>query len=106
MTRAALVSVVVLALLVPAAAARADGSVEAGVAVVDGTYHVGSSAGQYATSRASEEGVGEPGDTDPHVQNIRKQASYGVQARETVRALVIRGADGKIAALVSDDHYI
>jgi hypothetical protein len=94
------------ALLLLPAAAQADGTVKAGVAVLDGTYHVGSSAGQYATARVSEDGVGEPGPTDPHAQNIRKQASYGVQARESVRALVIRGGDGKLVALVSDDHYI
>ena len=73
----------------------------AGAAVVDGTYHVGSSAGQYATTR--DEGFG---DVDPHAQQVKNQASYGVQARESVRAIVVKGADGGYVAIVSDDHYI
>src|SRR5947199_3878304 len=75
--------------------------VQAGAAVLDGTYHVGSSAGQYASTRD-----GGYGDVDPHLQSIKNQASYGVQSRESVRALVVKGADGQIVAMVSDDHYI
>src|SRR4051794_24091580 len=89
-----------LALLVAAPAAQAA-QVKAGAAVVDGTYHVGNSAGQYASTRD-----GGYGDADPHVQQVKNQASYGVQSRESVRALVIKGADGKFAAMVSNDHYI
>src|SRR5438067_12937835 len=81
--------------------AQAATPVMAGVGVVDGTYHVGSSAGQYASTRD-----GGYGDVDPHAQQVKNQASYGVQSRESVRALVIRGGGGKIVALVSDDHYI
>ncbi len=83
------------------AAAQADGQVRAGAAVLDGTYHVGSSAGQYASTRD-----GGYGDVDPHVQSVKNQASYGVQSRESVRALVVRGGDGRYIAMVSDDHYI
>src|SRR3954447_21034292 len=75
--------------------------VQAGAAIVDGTYRVGSSAGQYASTRD-----GGYGDVDPHMQQVKNQASYGVQARENVRALVIKGTDGNLIALVSDDHYI
>src|SRR5213593_2903141 len=90
----------VLALLIVAPAAEAA-QVKAGVAVLDGTYHVGNSAGQYASTR--DQGYG---DVDPNAQAVKNQASYGVQARESVRALVVKGADGKYIALVSDDHYI
>src|SRR3954465_5028624 len=90
-----------LAALALPAAAYADGHVQAGVGVVDGTYHVGSSAGQYASTRD-----GGYGDYDPHLQQVKNQASYGVQSRESVRALVVKGTDGKYVALVSDDHYI
>src|SRR3954447_7485991 len=83
------------------AAAHADGHVQAGVGVVDGTYHVGSSPGQYASARG-----GGYGDYDPHLEQVKNQASYGVQSRESVRALVVKGADGKYVAMVSDDHYI
>jgi hypothetical protein len=86
--------------VVPAASASA-GQVRAGAAVVDGTYHVGNSAGQYASTRD-----GGYGNVDPHAQQVKNQASYGVQARESVRALVVEGADGNLIALVSDDHYI
>src|SRR5438046_8321551 len=81
--------------------AHADGQVRAGAAVLDGTYHVGNSAGQYASTRD-----GGYGDVDPHAQEVKNQASYGVQARESVRAIVGKGSDGKYIALVSDDHYI
>src|SRR5919202_117165 len=87
--------------LVPAAAQAASGQVQAGAAVLDGTYHVGNSAGQYASTR--DEGYG---DVDPHNQQVKNQASYGVQSRETVRAIVVRGGDGRYVAIVTDDHYI
>src|SRR4051794_40215032 len=83
------------------AAAHADGQVRAGAAVLDGTYHVGNSAGQYASTRD-----GGYGDPDPNLQSVKDQASYGVQARESVRAIVVRGGDGRYVAIVSDDHYI
>src|SRR5437764_10124688 len=95
----AVVAALVYALAAPAA--HADGQVRAGAAVLDGTYHVGSSAGQYASTR--DQGYG---DVDPHAQQVKNQASYGVQSRESVRALVVRGSDGKYIAMVSDDHYI
>jgi hypothetical protein len=97
---APLLALVLLALALPAAA-HAAGVVQAGAAVVDGTYHVGNSAGQYAPTRD-----GGYGDYDPHLEQVKNQASYGVQARESVRALVVKGTDGTYVALVSDDHYI
>src|SRR4051812_6300617 len=81
----------------PPAAAK----VQAGAAVLDGTYHVGNSAGQYASTRD-----GGYGDYDPHAQSVKNQASYGFQSRESVRAIVVKGNDGKLIAIVSDDHYI
>ena len=80
-------------------AAAAD-TLRAGSAVLDGTYHVGNSAGQYATTR--DQGYGP---VDPNAQSVKNQASYGIQSRESVRALVIEH-DGTYVALVSDDHYI
>src|SRR5256885_10235637 len=90
-----------LALAAFAPIAHADGQVQAGAAVVDGTYHVGNSAGQYASTRDS--GYG---DVDPHAQQVKNKASYGGQARESVRAIVVRGGDGRYVAIVSDAHYI
>jgi hypothetical protein len=91
----------VVAQAAPAVASASPDRVQAGAAVLDGTYHVGNSAGQYATTR--DNGYG---NVDPHVEQVKNQASYGVQSRESVRALVVRGIDGKLVALVSDDHYI
>ena len=58
--------------------ARAHGPLRAGVATLDATYHVGASAGQYASTRD-----GGYGDFDPHFQQGKNQASYGVQSRLT-----------------------
>src|SRR4051795_4405958 len=102
MTRAAaLLGCSLKLLLALTASASAGGIVKAGAAKVDGTYNVGSSAGQYANTRD-----GGYGSTDPHLQSVKNKASYGVQSRESVRALVVKGADGKVVAMVSDDHYI
>jgi hypothetical protein len=90
-----------LALTPAAQAASTPGQVQVGAAVVDGTYHVGSSAGQYASTRD-----GGYGDVDPNAQEVKNKASYGIQSRESVRAIVIRGAGGNYVAMVSDDHYI
>jgi hypothetical protein len=85
------------------AVAPADGAgrLEAGVATVDTTYHVGSSAGQYASTRD-----GGPGEYDPHFQQGKNQASYGIQSRLTARAIVVRQAGGQKLALVKTDLYI
>src|SRR5437016_11400367 len=79
--------------------ASATPNVQAGAAVLDGTYRVGNSAGQYASTRD-----GGYGDVDPHLQQVKNQASYGVQSRENVRALVVKGTDGNLVAMASDDH--
>src|SRR5829696_1801512 len=91
----------VLWLLVFAGSARADGRLEAGVATVDTTYHVGSSAGQYAPTRD-----GGYGDYDPHVQQGKNQASYGIQSRLSARAIVVREAGGAKHAILKTDLYI
>src|SRR6476659_6042408 len=92
--------VALLTVSIPAVAG-AQPNVQAGAAVLDGTYRVGNSAGQYASTRD-----GGYGDVDPHLQQVKNQASYGVQSRENVRALVVKGMDGNLVAMVSDDHYI
>src|SRR3954453_7268937 len=102
MTRAAAAFLIraalLTALVVPSAAsADASGPVQVGAAQVDGTYNVGSSSGQYASTRyqGGDDGNGPGyGDYDPHFQQAKNKASYGVQSRESVRAIVIKGADG------------
>lgn len=76
--------------------------VRAGAAKVDSTWHVGASAGQYASDGTS---VGDHG-VDPTLHTTRRTSTYGIQGREWVRALVVEGADGTRWALVSNDLYI
>ena len=95
------VVVAVLATGSPATPA-AGGPVRAGVAAVDASWHVGASAGQYATDGSF---VGAHG-ADPTTHSYRKSASYGIQSRLNARALVVEGADGRRVALVKNDLYI
>ena len=92
----------VTALLAPQVASKAHaGQLRAGTAAVDATYHVGSSAGQYASTRD-----GGYGDFDPHLQQGKNQASYGIQSRLSVRAIVVQADGGDKFALVKTDLYI
>lgn len=81
---------------------RATGVLRAGVATLDASWHVGASAGQYASDGTS---IGSHG-VDPHSHSTRRASSYGIQSRLSVRALVVEGPDGKRFALVKNDLYI
>jgi hypothetical protein len=101
------VLVALAAMLVGPALARADvgtGHVRAGVAVVDASWHVGASAGQYASDGTFVDH--EDGTFDPTAHSVRRRPSYGVQSRLSVRALVIEGPDGTRVAVVKNDLYI
>ncbi len=93
-------SMATIALL--AAPAAAQGAVKAGAAEVDASWHVGASAGQYASDGTfvSDHGV------DPNTHSVRRASSYGRQSELKVRAIVIEGADGKRMAIVKNDLYI
>ncbi len=80
-------------------------TLRAGVAVVDATWHVGAAAGQYADYRDPSAPV-TGGDVDPQGFATTKQASYGVQSRLTIRALVVEGSNGERVALVKSDNYL
>jgi hypothetical protein len=97
------VAALAAALLVMPATADA-GPLKAGVAVVDGSWHVGASAGQYA----SDGSFAHPseGTYDPTGLATRRQSSYGLQSRLQIRVLVVEGPDGKRLALVKNDLYI
>ncbi len=82
--------------------AAAPGQVRAGVGVIDATWHVGASAGQYASDGTS---VGEHG-MDPFTHTTRRAPSYGVQSRNSVRVIVVEGSDGTRVALMKNDLYI
>ena len=93
---------VATALVAAGPATSSDGRVRAGVAAVDASWHVGASAGQYATDGSF---VGAHG-VDPTTHSYRRSASYGIQSRLQARALVVEGPDGRRVALVKNDLYI
>ena len=96
----------------------------AGVGVVDSTWNVGASAGQYASDRPGLEGEawadkvqdGEAPDIDPtrlatagfdpNVHSVKRKPSYGVESRLSVRAIVVQGPDGPPVALLKSDNYL
>ena len=94
---------VTLALLAVPASAAAD--VKAGAAEVDASWHVGASAGQYA-SDGTFGFYPADGTYDPTVHAYRRAPSYGIQSRLSVRALVVEGPDGNRIALLKNDFYI
>ena len=93
--------VVALALptLLPAAA---QAQTRAGVAVVDATWHVGASAGQFTedTGPLGAEGV------DPYLHSGKKRISDGVALRTSTRALVLADRQVDRVAVVSNDLYL
>jgi len=87
-----------------APATAAAGELRAGVAETDGSWHVGASAGQYASDGSFVEP--EEGTFDPTAHSYRRRASYGIQSRLPIRALVVEGPRGDRIALVKNDLYI
>ena len=96
--------VLVAAATLLAAPAAAQGAVKAGVAEVDASWHVGASAGQYASDGSAVDPAN--GNYDPTMHSTRRAASYGIQSRLKVRAIVIEGPGGNRMALVKNDLYI
>jgi hypothetical protein len=81
-------------------ASAASDQLYAGAAVVDATWHVGASAGQYASTASPQD------EWDPNVQSVKNAPSYGVASRLSVRALVLKNPGGYPVALVKDDNYL
>ena len=109
--RALVGALAALALTAPAASA---GTLKAGAAKVDASWHVGSAAGQYASGcEESLEGggvdncpvVGVHG-VDPAGHSVHRAPAYGVQSRLSARAIVVEGPGGNRWALVKNDLYI
>lgn len=93
-----------LALFLLGAASASAGQIKAGAATVDASWHVGASAGQYATTKTDDPTY--DAEFDPNVHAFKNQPSYGIQSALEVRALVVQGADGKTVAMVKTDLYI
>jgi hypothetical protein len=76
----------------------------AGAAVVDATWHVGASAGQYASMVGPKDIEDE---WDPNVASVLKRSSYGVASRLSISAIVLQDSKGDAPiALVRDDNYL
>ena len=88
----------------PIAAVVGDGGgvARAGAARLDANWHVGASAGQYASDGTF---IGAHG-VDPYQHSTRRAPSYGIESDTSVRALVVEGADGGRVAIVHNDLYI
>src|SRR5437588_11762390 len=102
------------AITAPALASGPNAGVfEVGAAAVDASWHVGASAGQYASQCTDPQliaanectFIGDHG-VDPTTHSILKDASYGIESRLSARALVIQGPAGNRYALVKADLYI
>jgi Neutral/alkaline non-lysosomal ceramidase, N-terminal len=98
------VAAAVAALVAPASAAAQSGNVRAGVASVDASWHVGASAGQYASDGTLVDH--DDGIFDPTAHSVRRKSSHGIQSRLSVRALVVEGPDGERVAILKNDLYI
>ena len=103
-----------LAFAALAAPQATAGTLKAGVAKVDATWHVGSAAGQYASS-CEESLAGGGADNcpvvgvhgvDPAGHSVHRAPAYGVQSRLSARAIVVEGPGGNRWALVKNDLYI
>src|SRR4051794_5448938 len=86
-----------------ASSTAASGQLEAGAAAVDASWHVGASAGQYASDGTF---IGDSAEFNPTAESVRRAASYGIQSRLEARALVVKGPDGNKVAVVKNDLYI
>ena len=82
------------------AATAQAGQLRAGVGVADASWHVGASAGQYASGRQDTFHI------DPHAHQVKNAPSYGVQSRLQMRAVVVEEAGGQRFALVKHDLYL
>jgi hypothetical protein len=91
-------------MLVAVPATASAGQLKAGAAVLDASWHVGASAGQYASDGSFVDPAND--NYDPTAHSTRRASSYGRQSDLQVRALVVEGPDGKRTALVKNDFYI
>ena len=73
--------------------------------MIDATWHVGASQGQYAGEGPGVHDFSE-GTTDPHAHSTLSNPTNGIESRDTVRALVMDDGDGGRWALVTNDLYI
>lgn len=84
----------------PASAAGPGGTLKAGVGVVDDTWHVGASAGQYSHE------ADPSAEWDGNFHSVKNLPSYGVASRLSVRSLVLQSAAAPPVALVKTDMYL
>ncbi len=103
------------------ASPAAAGTVRAGAATIDAGWHIGASAGQYASTRTECNTPGDPpasqgdldngfsdcfGEFDPSAQSVKNKPSYGQQSRMEIRAIVFQSDSDKLVAVAKTDMYI
>ncbi|MFP5225978.1 MAG: hypothetical protein ACLGH3_10585 [Actinomycetota bacterium] len=77
----------------------ATGITRAGAAVVDASWRMGASQGQYADTQ-------DPNTVDPYVRSGWKEGASQMASRTTVRALVVEDGEGDRVAVVANDLYL
>lgn len=85
---------------------KQSGTLRAGVAAVDATWHVGAGGGQYASDETAEFSNPTQAEWDPNVEHVKQASTYGVASRLSARALVLQSAGGSSVALVKVDNYL
>ena len=99
-------AVAVVATAAPSAGDSWTG-LRAGVGVVDASWHLGASAGQYG----SNEYDGAPSlsdEWDPNVEHVKKRSADGMASRLSIRAIVLKDSNPQDppVALVKVDNYL
>src|SRR4051812_3776003 len=88
----------------PGAPKSPKSNIRAGYGMADATWNVGAGAGQYGTTPQPQNSV--TGDVDPNGYAVKKNKSYGVESRLSIRALVVEGSNHQRVALVKADNYL
>jgi hypothetical protein len=98
------VSIALVAGGLTVADAAAKPGLMAGAAVVDATWHVGASAGQYSSTQDLSDPL--QSEWDPSFQHVKNASSYGVASRLSVRAIVLQSPGQAPVALIKNDNYL
>ena len=105
--RRSMLALLLLVAALPGAARSDDPSrVRVGYGEADSSWRVGSGSGQYTEKDPNLSHVATGGEIDPYNHSWIQRASYGVQSRLSIRAIVVEGSNGERAAFVKSDHYL
>ena len=80
-----------------------DAQARAGAAVIEASWHLGASAGQFSATGA---GIAGGRGYDPYQHSTAKLGSDILASMITTRALVVEGDNGKRVAIIANDLYL